>query len=128
MARKNVGTVLVADPQDVSEAPRGHQEDRFAFAFQECIRGHRGAHFDRAYATDGSRQNVMRSPHSRVSCPARLGQDLAYVQLPIRGDPDDIRKGSTPVNPELPTRAHLFSIRAVILASQLHCLHYSRTL
>jgi pimeloyl-ACP methyl ester carboxylesterase len=50
------------------------------------------------------------------------------MQLTVRGDPDDVSEGSTPINPELPTRAHLFSIRAVILASQLHCLHYSLTL
>ena len=46
-------------------------------------------------------------------------------QLAVGSDPGDVSEGPAAINPELPTAAHLFSIRAVILASERHCLHYS---
>jgi len=47
------------------------------------------------------------------------------VQLTVRGEPDDVSESPAAINPELPTGAHLFSFRAVILASSRHYLHYS---
>ena len=131
VAREDIGPALIADPQAVREPPRGHQQDRLAFALEQGV------------GRDGRADLHRVDALSRVE---RATECLAHPECRGRPRPawsgdNTLRMCSSPAGESpmtsvnVPPRsiqncqpgAHLFSIRAVILASRLHCLHYSRT-
>ncbi len=46
VAVKDARTVLVGDAQGIPEPAGGDQQCRLAFALQQCVGGHGGAHLD----------------------------------------------------------------------------------
>ena len=108
-ARKNIGPVLIADPQLVGEAPCHGQQRAFALAFEQRVRRDRRAHFDRfddavrqrgvALDTEGFANTLQ----GGILVAFRIfGQKLVGRQLAAGRPDDEVGKRPAPVDPELP--------------------------
>ena len=107
---EQAGTGLVADPQQVAEAPVHHQQRALALALQQGIGGDGGAHADLAHQARGH-WLVRRDAQHRLDpgdggvlvAAGVLAQQLAGAQRPVGRAGDKVGEGAAAVDPELPS-------------------------
>jgi hypothetical protein len=112
VAVEQARTVLVGDPQGVAEAARDGQRGRLAFALEQRVGRHRGAHLDRFDLRDRDRfagaqpEQVADAGHRGVGVAFGVfRQQLVGRQRAIRPARDDVGKSAAAINPELPIHA-----------------------
>ena len=110
LAVKQARAVLVGDAQRVSKALRGHQQGCLAFALQQCVGSHGGAHLHAFDLLGGDRlagfetQQMADARHRRVAVLFGVfAQKLVRDQVAIRVLAHHIGEGAAPVDPKLPT-------------------------
>jgi len=113
LAGEDARPVLVPDPQRVAEPPGDDQDRGLTPAFEQRVRGHRGAEPDRAdlAGRDGLPVRHPEQPadagQHRIRVPARVfGEQLADSQRAVREPRDHVGERAAPVDPEVPASGH----------------------
>jgi len=105
---ENVGAGLIADEQGIGKARRRDEQHRLTLALEQCV-GADGRtdleHLDMSLAALASLgcgiENRSNRRQRRVR-PVRRGQNLAHVQVMLRGQADQVGEGAAAIDPELP--------------------------
>jgi hypothetical protein len=114
VAIEQARAILVGDAQRIAEAARDGQRGRLAFALQQRVGSHRGAHLDRAdlrhrnRLAPGDAHQLADAGDCRVGILFRiLGQQLERAQPAIGLTRHDVGERTATIYPELPIHASL---------------------
>ena len=109
VAVEKARAVLVGEAELLSEALRGDEKDGFALAFEQGVRGDRGAHLDAGDAGRGDA--VVRAKAEEFADAVQRGVSVAFgvfrqvlgaVESPVRLARDDVGERAAAVDPEIP--------------------------
>ncbi len=116
MAVEQARTVLIGDAQGIAETACDRQRSRLAFAFQQRVGGHGGAHLDGLDLRHGNRlagghaHQVADAGNGGVAVLLGIfGQQFMRAQAAIGLPRNDVSKRTASIYPELPIHANLAS-------------------